>query len=124
MLLGDSDRTRAIYELAVDQPALDMPEVLWKSYIDYEFSEGSRERTRGLYERLLEKTEHVKIWHSYALFEAADIGGDEEEEEEADIDRGSAEKAREVFRRGYNSQRKQGLKEEVRSHDQSGWKNY
>ena len=28
--LGESDRARAIYELAIGQPVLDMPEVLWK----------------------------------------------------------------------------------------------
>ena len=28
--LGEVDRARAIYELAIAQPVLDMPEVLWK----------------------------------------------------------------------------------------------
>lgn len=28
--LGEIDRARAIYELAIAQPILDMPEVLWK----------------------------------------------------------------------------------------------
>ena len=28
--LGEIDRARAIYELAIAQPVLDMPEVLWK----------------------------------------------------------------------------------------------
>lgn len=32
-LLGDIDRARAIYELAIQQSRLDMPELLWKSYI-------------------------------------------------------------------------------------------
>jgi hypothetical protein len=32
-LLGELDRCRAIFELAVNQPVLDMPEVLWKAYI-------------------------------------------------------------------------------------------
>ena len=35
-LLGDIDRARGIYELAVEQPRLDMPEILWKAYIDFE----------------------------------------------------------------------------------------
>ncbi len=30
---------RSLYELAIDQPVLDMPEVLWKAYIDFEISE-------------------------------------------------------------------------------------
>lgn len=28
--LGEAQRTRAIYELAIAQPVLDMPEALWK----------------------------------------------------------------------------------------------
>ena len=32
-LLEEEERCRAIYELAVGQPLLDMPELLWKSYI-------------------------------------------------------------------------------------------
>lgn len=28
--LSENDRTRAIFELAISQPALDMPELLWK----------------------------------------------------------------------------------------------
>jgi crooked neck len=59
--LGDDDRARAIFELAVSQPALDMPELLWKAYIDFEFELGEFERTRKLYERLLQRTEHVKV---------------------------------------------------------------
>ncbi|KAL6833132.1 hypothetical protein J3E69DRAFT_323064, partial [Trichoderma sp. SZMC 28015] len=34
--LDDLDRARAIFELAVSQPQLDMPELLWKAYIDFE----------------------------------------------------------------------------------------
>lgn len=37
-LLGDIDRARSIFELAVNQPRLDMPELLWKAYIDFEVS--------------------------------------------------------------------------------------
>ena len=33
-------RCRAIYELAVGQPSLDMPEMVWKGYIDFEIEEG------------------------------------------------------------------------------------
>lgn len=28
--LGEAERARAVYELAIAQPVLDMPEVLWK----------------------------------------------------------------------------------------------
>ncbi|EFC50747.1 crooked neck protein [Naegleria gruberi] len=64
-------RTRAIYELAVSQPNLDMPELIWKCYIDFEIEQKEYEKVRLLYKRLLEKTKHVKVWLSYALFEKA-----------------------------------------------------
>jgi hypothetical protein len=32
-----------------------------QAYIDFEAGEGERERTRHLYERLLERTSHVKV---------------------------------------------------------------
>lgn len=143
--LGESERARAVYELAIAQPVLDMPEVLWKvgrpgvlllrgvvqlcklpfvswrshsrcstcrkccgawwacavagfrsavagaglvrihaicctapaprqlkashmlarpnlqAYIDFEIGEGNREGARELYERLLQRTRHVKV---------------------------------------------------------------
>jgi crooked neck len=72
--VGETERCRAIYELAVQQPALDMPELLWKAYIDFEIEEGDGARARKLYERLLEKTGHVKVWISFAQFESTAIG--------------------------------------------------
>lgn len=68
-ILGDIDRARAIYELAISQPRLDMPEVLWKSYIDFEIEQEETERTRNLYRQLLQRTQHVKVWISFAQFE-------------------------------------------------------
>nr|CAD7423039.1 unnamed protein product [Timema monikensis] len=59
-LLGDTDRARAIYELAVNQPRLDMPELLWKAYIDFEVSLGESKKAKKNYECLLERTLHVK----------------------------------------------------------------
>lgn len=35
-LMGETERSRAVYELAIRQPVLDMPETLWKAYIDFE----------------------------------------------------------------------------------------
>ncbi|NXD20766.1 CRNL1 protein, partial [Spelaeornis formosus] len=75
-ILGDIDRARAIYELAISQPRLDMPEVLWKSYIDFEIEQEEYEKTRNLYRRLLQRTQHVKVWISLAQFELS-AGRDE-----------------------------------------------
>ncbi|KAJ3101103.1 Crooked neck-like protein 1 [Phlyctochytrium bullatum] len=103
--LGDIDRCRAIFELAVNQPLLDMPEVLWKGYIDFETGELEWERARLLYERLLERTEHVKVWVAFANFElsATDNGGDTASR---------LSKCRAVYRRAYDALRRKGLKEE------------
>nr|CAG4646064.1 EOG090X01R1 [Macrothrix elegans] len=68
-LLGDMERARGIYELAIKQPLLDMPEILWKAYIDFEIEQEEYEKARALYERLLERTQHVKVWMSFAQFE-------------------------------------------------------
>ena len=103
--VGEVSRARAIYEIAVTQALLDMPEVLWKSYIDFELSERQVAAVRALYERLLERTTHVKVWISYGQFEAseghADVTGS-----------GDIVVARKVFTRGYNALKAQGLKEE------------
>ena len=114
--LDDLDRTRAIFELAVGQPQLDMPELLWKAYIDFEEEEGEYERTRELYERLLDKTDHVKVWISYAHFEI-NIPDDEqqqqeEEQEEQPVSEEAKARARKVFERAHRSMRDKDLKEE------------
>ncbi|KGO78109.1 RNA-processing protein, HAT helix [Penicillium italicum] len=79
--LDDVERGRAIFELSIEQATLDMPELVWKTYIDFEDEEGEFDRVRQLYERLLQKTDHVKVWVNYARFEA-DVPSEEEEEEE------------------------------------------
>lgn len=115
--VADYERVRAIFELAVQQ-ALDMPELVWKAYIDFEAGQGERERTRHLYERLLERTGHVKVYISYALMEASKLGEEDEEDEEqqqqaADADAGNPELARAVFERGYKDLKERGAKEDV-----------
>lgn len=117
--LDDLERTRAIFELAVRQPTLDMPELLWKAYIDFEEEEGEYDRTRDLYERLLEKTGHVKVWISYAHFEInlpeGDEGEEDEEAQEKPVSEDAKRRARNVFERAYKSMKEKELKEEVRS---------
>lgn len=112
--LDDLDRARAIFELAVQQETLDMPELVWKSYIDFEEEEGEYDRTRTLYERLLAKTDHVKVWISYAHFEI-NVPDDEadEDDEERPISDEAKRRARSVFERAYKSMKEKDLKEEV-----------
>ncbi|CAG2248376.1 CLF1 [Mytilus edulis] len=68
-ILGDIDRAEAIYELAINQQQLDMPEVLWKSYIDFQIEQEEFDKVRNLYRRLLQRTKHVKVWISFGQFE-------------------------------------------------------
>ncbi|KAI1467439.1 cell cycle control protein [Daldinia caldariorum] len=113
--LDDLDRTRAIFELAINQPILDMPELLWKAYIDFEEEEGEYDKTRDLYERLLEKTDHVKVWISYAHFEINIPEEDEEEggeEEERPVSEEAKARARSVFERAHKRMKEKELKEE------------
>jgi crooked neck len=72
---------------------------LWKAYIDFEIEEGEADNARGLYEQLLERTGHVKVWISFAQFEATEIG------------RG-IEAARSIFSKAYEQLKEEGLKEE------------
>ena len=100
-----------------------MPEVLWKAYIDFESVEGAyerdRTRVRALYERLVEKTGHVKVWISWALFEGGELKPPAEEDEDGENQEvegipGDLDMAREIFDRGYKDLRSKGLKDEVR----------
>lgn len=54
-----------------------------QAYIDFEMSESEYERTRQLYERLLDRTKHLKVWISYAKFEAS--AGKEDEETSSEV---------------------------------------
>ncbi|KAJ5079901.1 crooked neck-like protein [Anaeramoeba ignava] len=67
--LGETNRARSLFEIAIQQPLLDAPELIWKSYIDFENQMQNFDNVRNLYQRLLEKTEHVKVWIAYAKFE-------------------------------------------------------
>lgn len=39
MLLSEFGRARSLYELAISQAVLDMPEAVWKAYIDFEIAQ-------------------------------------------------------------------------------------
>ncbi|GAC93530.1 hypothetical protein PHSY_001095 [Pseudozyma hubeiensis SY62] len=118
--LFDTDRARALFELGVGQAergeeesgGLDMPEIVWKAYIDFEFEEREWERVDALYERLLDKSGHVKVWISYALSkinQAAAIEEDEDEGEDDDDDDDDAKPSREL------TQEEQEIRQERRS---------
>jgi len=101
--VGETDRCRALYELAISQPQLDMPEQLWKNYIDFEIQESEAEKVRVLYQRLLERTaQHVKVWISYAQFEG---------NTPPPLGKG-IEQARTIFQQAYDQLKTQNLKEE------------
>jgi len=92
-----------------------MPELLWRAYIEFEISEGEHDRTRQLYERLLDRTKHLKVWVSYAKFEAAvpleedvvaqEEGGEPNMGKAARQAEDRAQRTRGVFERAYESLR-------------------
>lgn len=92
----------------------DVAETRSQAYIDFEIEEAERERARHLYERLLERTSHVKVYISYALMEASTLGGGEDEDgNEVQGVAGDEEMARHIFERGYKDLRTRGEKEDV-----------
>ncbi|EMD01239.1 hypothetical protein BAUCODRAFT_29691 [Baudoinia panamericana UAMH 10762] len=112
--LDDIDRCRAIFELAIVQSVLDMPEMVWKAYIDFEedIAEAPEdfERPRRLYERLLQKTDHVKVWTSFAQFELNVPDPEQPDAETASPT--SIARARGVFERAYKIYKDKNLVEE------------
>ena len=55
------DRARCIYELATQQVQLDIPEKLWKAYIEFETELGEFQKVRDIYHRILDRTHHIKV---------------------------------------------------------------
>lgn len=105
-------RCRAIFELAVVQKNLDMPELLWKKYIDFEIglkTEKGLEHAQLLYERLLERTKHTKVWISFGKFLA--------------LTKKSADEARSLFDRAYRELKElEGESKEERASLLEAWK--
>ena len=108
-LLGDVDRARAVYELAVEQPLLDMPEVLWKAYLDFEVGQEEWDNARNFYERLLDRTQHVKVWLSLAHFETTNS---------------TADRARAVYQRAEKALRSADVDVEERVQILETWKKF
>ncbi len=114
-LLGDVERARGIYELAVNQPRLDMPEILWKSFIDFEIEQEETDKARDLYRRLLTKTQHVKVWMSFAQFELSTTESNEEDR---------LAQARSVYEEGNKSLRESGQDKEHRLMLLEAWRDF
>jgi len=112
--VGETERARAVFELGVTQEMLETPESLWKAFIDFECDEGRADNVRALYGRLLQLTGHVRVWIAHALFEVDGDDGDDanRSDEKPVLERGGLQAARDIFQRGYNTLKEQGLKEE------------
>jgi crooked neck len=119
--VGETVRARSIFEVAVEQPQLDAPEVLWKAYIDFETEEREHAKVRALYERLLQRAGHVKVWIAFALFEAS-LAAEASSSSDAGagavagagVDRATetALASRKVLASAYSALKSEGLKEE------------
>ncbi|CAN6163889.1 unnamed protein product [Urochloa humidicola] len=97
--LDESDRARAVYELAIGQTTLDKPELIWKEYLEFEIDKNEFDRVRKLYERLLGRMKHLKVWLSYAEFEAS-AGSCDEDTKSRQMER--VERCRGVFQRAFD----------------------
>jgi crooked neck len=52
--LGEIDKARAIFGIGTSDVELDLPELLWKAYIDFEIGQKQMDKARDLFEKLLE----------------------------------------------------------------------
>ena len=77
-----------------------------------EIDEGEYDNARKLYERLLTKTSHVKVWISYAQFEVNITAGDTVGDEDKPIPDEAKAKARTIFERANKLYKEQGIKED------------
>lgn len=64
--IGEIERYRAIFNLGLENTNLEMPEIVWRAYINNEIELKEYDNVRALFEKLLEKSKHLKIWISFA----------------------------------------------------------
>ena len=69
--LEEYERFEKVFELAIDNNQMNMPETVWRAYLDNEIELNNHDKARDIYERLLERSKHIKIWVAYAQFEAS-----------------------------------------------------
>jgi len=68
--VGEVERARALCGLAIQQERLDMPELVWKRYIDLEVGQDELDNARKVWQALLNKSHHVRVYIAYSDFEA------------------------------------------------------
>lgn len=110
--IEEPDRARAIFELGIAQPLLDMPERLWKAYIGFEDRQEEYDRARRIYERLLEKTDQVKVWLDYAHYELdlADRMENSNHDEKWKVSEASKPRIQKIFQRAHDLFKSKELK--------------
>ena len=66
--IGEIERARMVIRKSLEMPFIAQPELLWKTAIDFEISQNKVDQVVSLYTLLLERTKHVKVFISLALF--------------------------------------------------------
>ena len=66
--IGEYERARKIIRQTLDLSFLDNLELVWKTAIDFEIGQQNDLEVAHLYNTLLERTKHVKVFVSFALF--------------------------------------------------------
>eukprot|EP01053_Blabericola_migrator_P001680 Blabericola_migrator_1__1679@NODE_1450_length_4520_cov_82_298226_g959_i0_p2_GENE_NODE_1450_length_4520_cov_82_298226_g959_i0NODE_1450_length_4520_cov_82_298226_g959_i0_p2_ORF_typecomplete_len663_score135_96Suf/PF05843_14/7_3e17Suf/PF05843_14/1_6e06Suf/PF05843_14/5_1e07Suf/PF05843_14/8_3e06Suf/PF05843_14/3_6e13Suf/PF05843_14/9_5e06Suf/PF05843_14/1_6e06TPR_15/PF13429_6/1_3e08TPR_15/PF13429_6/30TPR_15/PF13429_6/0_00052TPR_15/PF13429_6/0_014TPR_15/PF13429_6/2_5e11TPR_15/PF13429_6/41HAT/PF02184_16/8_ len=69
LFAGEHARARHLFETAISQDEIDGAEIIWKAYIDMEANLGNLNVCRGLFERLILKTQHPRTLAALAEFE-------------------------------------------------------
>lgn len=66
--IGEVDRARSVITKSLEVGLVDQPEHLWKAAIDLEVEHGQPRDVLKLYNSLLEKSRHVKVYLSLGLY--------------------------------------------------------
>lgn len=67
--LEELDRARQIAEIALTIDDMNFPELIWKCYLDMEINLEAYDNAEKLYERLMNITQHYKVYKSFAEFQ-------------------------------------------------------
>ncbi|GJZ24616.1 crooked neck-like protein 1 [Tanacetum coccineum] len=67
--LNETERTRSLFELVIAQPELDMPELLWNEYIDFEIAEATA--FKEVQQEVLQEQRQLCILRVKRVFENA-----------------------------------------------------